>query len=85
VLRGAVLIRAMLPFEPESSPRLNGTPILMLSGARDPVMPHATVERLVAVLSATDAAFTRKVLPAAHNLAPEDISIAAQWLEQLHD
>ena len=85
VLRGAVLIRAMLPFEPESLPRLDGKPILMLSGARDPIMPHAAVERLAAVLSATDAAFTRKVSPAGHNLTPQDISIAAQWLEQLHD
>ena len=85
VLRGAVLIRAMLPFEPASSPQLNNKPILMLSGARDPIMPHAAVERLAAVLSATDAAFTRKVLPAGHNLAPEDISIAAQWLEHLDE
>lgn len=85
VLRGAVLIRAMLPFEPERETRLNGTPILMLSGARDPIMPQAAVERLASVLATNDAAFTRKVLPAGHNLTPQDISIAAQWLEQLHD
>jgi phospholipase/carboxylesterase len=85
VLRGGVLIRAMLPFEPESPPRLNSKPVLMLSGARDPIMPPAAVERLAAVLAATGAAFTRKVLPAGHNLTPDDLSIAAQWLEQLHD
>jgi phospholipase/carboxylesterase len=85
VLRGAVLIRAMLPFEPERQPALQDKPILMLSGARDPIMPHVAVERLAAVLGATDAAFTRKVLPAGHNLTPEDISIAAKWLEHLHD
>ena len=85
VLRGAVLIRAMLPFEPSRAPILKDKPILMLSGARDPIMPAAAVERLATVLGATDAAFTRKVLPAGHNLSPQDISIAAQWLEQLHD
>ena len=85
LLRGAILIRAMLPFEPERQPRLNGTPILMLSGARDPIMPQAAVERLASILAANDASFTRKVLPTGHNLSPQDISIAAQWLEQLHD
>lgn len=84
VLRGAVLIRAMLPFEPKPPPTLKNKPILMLSGARDPIMPSAAVERLAAVLTATDAAFTRKVLPAGHNLTPEDISIAATWLESIH-
>jgi len=84
-LRGAVLIRAMLPFEPEPQPRLSGKPVLMLTGARDPIMPHAAVERLAAVLAAAGTAFTRKVLPAGHNLTPEDISIAAQWLEQRDD
>jgi phospholipase/carboxylesterase len=84
MLRGAVLIRAMLPFEPKPPPTLKNKPILMLSGARDPIMPSAAVERLAAVLTATDAAFTRKVLPAGHNLTPEDISIAATWLESIH-
>ena len=85
VLRGAVLIRAMLPFEPNSPPVLKDKPILVLSGARDPIMPIAAVERLATVLGASDAVFTRKVLPAGHNLTPEDIAIASQWLEQLHD
>jgi phospholipase/carboxylesterase len=85
VLRGAVLIRAMLPFEPNAPTVLKDKPILMLSGARDPIMPPAAVERLAAALSAGDAAFTRKVLPAGHNLTPEDVAIAAKWLEQLHD
>src|SRR6185312_16544057 len=82
VLRGAVLIRAMLPFEPNAPTVLKDKPILMLSGARDPIMPPAAVERLAAALSAGDAAFTRKVLPAGHNLTPEDVAIAAKWLEQ---
>jgi phospholipase/carboxylesterase len=85
VLRGATLIRAMLPFEPKRAPILEAKPILMLSGARDPVMPPAAVERLATVLSSSDAAFTRKVLPTGHNLSSQDISIAAQWLEQFHD
>ena len=83
VLRGAILIRAMLPFEPKRAPILEAKPILMLSGARDPVMPPVAVERLATVLSTSDAAFTRKVLPTGHNLSPQDISIAAQWLEQI--
>ena len=35
VLRGAVLMRAMLPFEPQTMPDLTGKPVLLLSGSSD--------------------------------------------------
>ena len=37
-LRGAVLLRAMLPFEPEPLPDLAGKPVLLLSGDRKSVV-----------------------------------------------
>ncbi len=83
VLRGAVLLRAMLPFEPPSPPALAGKPVLLLSGASDPMISAVGRDRLVAVLQATGAALTHKVLPTGHNLTQNDLTTAGYWLEQL--
>jgi len=83
VLRGAVLLRAMLPFEPPSPPDLAGKPVLLLSGANDPMISAAGRDRLVTVLQAAGAALTHKVLPTGHNLTQNDLTIAGYWLEQL--
>ena len=82
-MRGAVLLRAMLPFEPPSPPDLSGKPVLLLSGANDPMISAAGRDRLVAVLQAAGAALTHKVLPTGHNLTQNDLTTAGYWLEQL--
>ena len=82
VLRGAVLMRAMLPFEPPSPPALSGKPVLLLSGSNDPMISAAGRDRLVEVLQAAGAALTHKVLPTGHNLTQNDLTIAGYWLEQ---
>jgi phospholipase/carboxylesterase len=82
-LRGAVLLRAMLPFEPEVAPALAGKPVLLLSGNNDAIIPAAARDRLVAVLQAAGADLVYKALPSGHNLTQNDLTIAAQWLEQL--
>src|SRR5476651_1483209 len=51
VLAGAVLLRAMLPFEPQPIPDLSGKPVLLLSGSNDPMMPAAARDRLAAILT----------------------------------
>jgi phospholipase/carboxylesterase len=83
VLAGAVLLRAMLPFEPEPLPDLAGKPVLLLSGSSDPIIPAAARERLAAVLQAAGADLVYKVLPTGHNLTQNDLNFAAQWLEHL--
>ena len=83
VLRGAVLLRAMLPFESQPPPELAGKPVLFLSGDSDPMMPAASRERLAAVLQAAGSDLVHKTLPAGHNLTQTDLTIASQWLEQL--
>ncbi|MDP2411910.1 MAG: alpha/beta hydrolase [Pseudolabrys sp.] len=82
-LAGAVLVRAMLPFEPAAVPDLKNTPVLLLSGASDPMVPAASHARLAAVLGETGAAVTHKVVPAGHGLTHQDLALAAQWLETL--
>jgi phospholipase/carboxylesterase len=80
VLRGAALLRAMLPFEPAALPELSGKPVLLLSGSSDAMISAAGRERLAAVLQAAGADLAYKTLPTGHNLTPDDLIIAAQWL-----
>jgi phospholipase/carboxylesterase len=83
VLHGAVLLRAMLPFELEPLPDLAGKPVLLLSGSNDTMISAAGRERLAAVLQAAGADLVYKVLPTGHNLTQNDLNLAAQWLEHL--
>jgi phospholipase/carboxylesterase len=82
VLHGAVLLRAMLPFEPEPLPDLAGKPALLLSGSNDTMISAAGRERLAAVLQAAGADLVYKVLPTGHNLTQNDLNLAAQWLKE---
>ncbi len=82
-LHGALLMRAMLPFEPKSLPNLAGKAVLLLSGSSDPMISAAARDRLVAVLQAAGADLVYKALPTGHNLTQNDLIIAAQWLEHI--
>jgi phospholipase/carboxylesterase len=79
-LEGAVLLRAMTPYEPEPRPRLDGKPVLMLTGAMDPIVPAANAERLASLLEGAGAAVSHRVLPASHALGQADLREAATWL-----
>jgi phospholipase/carboxylesterase len=79
-LAGAALMRAMVPFVPRTLPALNGLPVLILSGAQDPLVPAADRDRLAKLFSDAGAAVTYQVVPAGHNLAPQDVAAAAKWL-----
>ncbi len=81
VLSGAILLRAMLPFEPQPLPALNGKPILLLSGASDPMISAAGRDRLIEVLRGTGANLDHKSLPTGHNLTQNDLTIATHWLK----
>lgn len=48
VLQGAVLLRAMAPFRRPPAAVLPGTPVLLLSGFSDPVVPAANAAGLAA-------------------------------------
>ena len=80
LLHGAILFRAMLPFEPEPLPDLAGKPVLLLSGSNDQMIPAASSKRLAEVLQAAGAELIHKTLPTGHGLTQNDLTIAAQWL-----
>jgi predicted esterase len=84
-LRGAALLRPMLPYEPEGAPRLEGTSVLVAAGARDPLIPVAQPERLARLLEAAGADVSYRVAEAGHELVPSDLADAAAWLARAAD
>ncbi len=82
VLSGAVLLRAMLPLEPEIVPDLQGVPVLLASGRHDNLVPHSSIERLAALLQQTGADVTLRWQEAGHGLEQEEIVAAQQWVER---
>ncbi|WP_118134941.1 alpha/beta hydrolase [Oceanicella sp. SM1341] len=80
VLAGGVLLRAMRPFAAAPAPARSGTPVLLLSGAMDPIVPAANSEGLATDLERVGARVTRQVLPASHGLTQSDLRITAEWL-----
>jgi phospholipase/carboxylesterase len=80
VLSGAVLLRAMVPLSQPPAADLHGTPVLVLSGAADPIVPAANAARLAAMMSEAGAEVTHRTLPAGHQLSQADLNLARDWL-----
>jgi predicted esterase len=84
LLRGAALLRPMLPYEPKAPPALEGADVLVASGARDPFTTPAQTERLVQILGAAGARVTAHSEPGAgHELTPGELAHVAEWLGNL--
>ncbi|WP_407156857.1 alpha/beta hydrolase [Bradyrhizobium sp. STM 3557] len=83
VLAGAVLLRAMVPLSQPPVADLAGTPVLMLSGVADPIVPAANAARLAAQLSERGADVTHRTLPVGHQLSQADVTLVRDWLASL--
>jgi phospholipase/carboxylesterase len=82
-LAGAVLIRAMVPLAQPPEADLAGKPVLILSGAMDPIVPAENAARLAQQLAAAGADVTHETLPAGHALSQADVRLAREWLDRL--
>jgi len=82
-IANAVLLRAMLPFEPEESPGLSGKRILMSNGKNDPIIPMASSTRLAEILKASGADVKFNVSNGGHGLEQGDITQAHAWYQAL--
>jgi phospholipase/carboxylesterase len=80
VLAGAILMRATLPLTPSPLPDLAGVPVLILSGADDPLVTPDQRDALARVLTEAGADVSALTFDAGHGLTPRDISAASQWL-----
>jgi phospholipase/carboxylesterase len=79
-LAGGILLRAMVPFEPDPVPRLDGRAVLLAEGRFDPMIPVPQAERLAEILREAGADVQVEWQEAGHQLTPKDIRAAEAWL-----
>ncbi|HEX8237717.1 MAG TPA: alpha/beta hydrolase [Abditibacteriaceae bacterium] len=82
VLRGAVLLRSMVPLVPEQDPDLSSTRVWMGAGRRDPIVPAENTQRLAQMLQRLGAEVSLRWHAGGHELARDEIEDAATWLGQ---
>jgi len=78
-LSGAMLFRAMVPFDPRPLPDLHGVPVLLIAGDHDTLIPVERAGLLAALLGEAGADVTYEVLHAAHGLTEQDLTLGAEW------
>ncbi|MBP0444533.1 alpha/beta hydrolase [Roseomonas sp. SSH11] len=83
LLRGAALLRAMVPFRDPPRARLEGTEVLLLSGTADPIVPAANSASLARILQDAGAAVAHHALPLGHGLSQMDVALTRDWLAAL--
>jgi phospholipase/carboxylesterase len=79
-LAGAILLRAMLPFDPRPLPDLSGIPVLLIAAHDDELIPVERAGLLAALLGEAGADVTYEVLRSGHGLTGEDTKLASAWL-----
>ncbi|MDO8352455.1 MAG: alpha/beta hydrolase [Aestuariivirga sp.] len=81
-LSGAILLRAMVPLAKPPQAELAQTPVLIISGASDPIIPASNANLLATMLKNAHADVTHESLPTGHNLTQNDVTIATKWLNR---
>jgi glyoxalase family protein len=80
LLRGAVLLSPMLPFEPDQIPNLTGTSVFIGAGKADPIAPAAQVERLAALLEQAGAKVSVHWTRGGHQIDDREVAAAREWI-----
>lgn len=80
LLGGAVLLRAMAPFRDMPKFTLPATPVLLVSGSQDTMIPLPEANRLAADLRTAGARLTHETLPASHGLTQSDLTLMSRFL-----
>ena len=79
LLAGAILLRAMVPFEPDKTPDLSRIPVYLAAGRSDQMVPPENTERLAQVLREAGADVTLDWQPGGHGIGPTEIQAARNW------
>ena len=80
VLSGAILFRAMVPLVPDPLTTRSDRHVLLSNGAADQLVSAAETERLAALLRAAGVDLTVRIQRAGHELTPQDVTQAREWL-----
>jgi predicted esterase len=83
VLKGAILFRGMVPFEPEPSASPTPVRVLISNGRMDPIVSPEETERLARLLQRAGADVEVHWQPAGHQLMPADFAVAKTWLQSI--
>ena len=81
VLGGVILLRPMVPFEPERLPDLSGKRILISAGHRDEMIPQPLTERLARLLEQSGAEVTTWWHDAGHSLTQAELARVRDWYQ----
>jgi phospholipase/carboxylesterase len=80
LLRAAVLLKPQIPFEPEESPDLDGTPVFIAAGRADVLVAPEETNKLVDLLARAGADVTVRWSPGGHELRRDEGEAAKEWL-----
>lgn len=81
ILTGGVLLRAMLPLDQRPDEQAKGKSVLIVSGARDPIVPLDSARRLAGLLQSAGMIVEHRIVPAGHELSQADVELARSWLQ----
>lgn len=81
LLSSAALLHAMVPFEPEEPPSLEGTDVLLTAGRRDQMVPPDQAKRLAEILEEAGADVTLDWQPGGHELTQAEFEAVRTWLK----
>ena len=80
LVRRAVLLAPMVPFEPKPLPNLAGTAVFIGAGRTDTMVPTTLTERLVQILGESGASVSVHWDDGGHTITPGEVSAASAWL-----
>jgi predicted esterase len=80
LLRGAILLSPMVPFEPEPMPDLTSTKVFIAAGRDDTIAPAAQAERLAELLRQAGAEVTLHLERGGHRVSHTALDAARQWI-----
>jgi phospholipase/carboxylesterase len=81
ILQRAILLRSMLPFEPEQNTNLASTRIWLGAGERDSIVPRDNILRWSQLLQLCSADVTLRWHAGGHELSRDEIEAARIWFE----
>lgn len=80
-LPAAILLRPMVPYDPEGSVDLWGVAVFIGAGRSDPMVEESATERLAQILRGAGAEVELSWSQGGHSLEPEEVVRARAWLE----
>lgn len=80
-LHGAILFHAMVPRRGIEVPSLDGTPVFIGAGMKDPLIPAPETKELMEVLRKAGAEVTEYWTEGGHQLTRDEVDQAKEWFE----